>query len=217
MRKFLALALALMMVLALAACGEKTPSGSGTNTPSQSTDGSGTGDVDIDAILSGKGDTVYGSLDAAQKQAMIDAAKAEGAEITFNADGSTTIKDKDGAIMKQNPDGTWTYKDADGGEGQVGGNWPDNEYTKLIPKPDFTITAAVVEGNTFTVMFSDTTKEQITAYVEKVKNAGFTVDAETEDQEMGGIAIYSYTASNSSGYQIEITLSGGMCGLTLEK
>ena len=37
---------------------------------------------------------------------------------------------------------TLTEKDADGNEGQVGGDWPDNEFTKLVPKPEFEFLAA---------------------------------------------------------------------------
>lgn len=223
MKKIFAILLAAAMLFTLAACGEKKPSDDplkregDTSTPSQSAADPGAGDVDIDGILSGNSDTVYGSMSAEEKQAMIEAAKEEGVEITFNADGSTTIVEQDGTIMTQNADGTYTYQDADGGTGQVGGGWPDNEYTKLIPKPELTVTASVVEGDSFTAMFSDATKEQVAAYIEKVKSAGFTENAELEDQEMMGMSLYSYTASNSSGYQIEITLSGGTCGVTLEK
>lgn len=224
MKKWFTVLLAVLLVCSLAACGEK-PNDDSLKRPGTSGSDSAQGgntespEVDFGAILAGNGgtDTVYGKQDAAAKQRIIDAGKEEGLDVSFGADGSMTVKDEDGTEIVQKADGTWTVKTAEGGEGQLGGDWPDNEFTKLVPKPDFALTAANTTAEEFTVAFSDATVEQMRAYTEKVKAAGFTADAETEDQELMGMVIYTYSASNASGYRIEIFSTSGTSGLTISK
>ena len=239
--KLFALLLALTLVFTLAACGNGNnddPSGSqqGTNAPlnreddTSSTDNQGgtqsgnndpsnVGDIDIGSIMSGNGstDTVYGQLDEASKQQIISDLAKDGYEASFGADGSMTVVDPDGTTMVQKPDGTWVIKDEDGGEGQLGGDWPDNEFTKLIPKPDFELFAANTETDSFSVAFTSATIEQIRAYAAKVKAAGFNINEEVEDQEVMGMVIYSFTAENADGYTVEITSANGTSALTISK
>ena len=235
--KLFALLLALTLVFTLAACGNGNnddPSGSqqGTNTPlnreddTSSTENQGgennpsnAGNIDIGSIMSGNGstDTIYGQLDEASKQQIISDLAKEGYEASFGADGSMTIVDPDGTTMVQKPDGTWVIKDEDGGEGQIGGDWPDNEFTKLVPKPDFELFAANTETDSFSVAFTSATIEQIRAYAAKVKAAGFNINEEVEDQEAMGMVIYSFTAENADGYTIEITSANGTSSLSIRK
>ena len=239
--KLFALLLALTLVFTLAACGNgegDDPSGSqqGTNAPlnreddtsstenqggtqSGNNDPSNVGDIDIGSIMSGNGstDTVYGQLDEASKQQIISDLAKDGYEASFGADGSMTIVDPDGTTMVQKPDGTWVVRDEDGGEGQIGGDWPDNEFTKLIPKPDFELFAANTETDSFTVAFKSATVEQIKDYAAKVKAAGFNINEEVEDQEVMGMVIYSFTAENADGYTVEITSANGTSALTISK
>ena len=239
--KLLALLLTLTLVFTLAACGNSNnidPSGSqqGTNAPlnreddtsstnnqggtqSGNNDPSNVGNIDIGSITSGNGstDTIYGQLDEASKQQIISDLAKDGYEASFGADGSMTIVDPDGTTMVQKPDGTWVVKDADGGEGQLGGDWPDNEFTKLIPKPDFELFAANTETDSFTVAFKSATVEQIKDYAAKVKAAGFNINEEVEDQEVMGMVIYSFTAENADGYTVEIASANGTSALTISK
>ena len=239
--KLLALLLALTLVITLAACGNGNnddPSGSqqGTNAPlnreddTSSTDNQGgtqsgnndpsnVGNIDIGSITSGNGstDTIYGQLDEASKQQIISDLAKDGYEASFGADGSMTIVDPDGTTMVQKPDGTWVVKDEDGGEGQIGGDWPDNEFTKLIPKPDFELFAANTETDSFSVAFMSATIEQIKDYAAKVKAAGFNINEEVEDQEVMGMVIYSFTAENADGYTVEITSANGTSSLFISK
>ena len=239
--KLLALLLALTLVFTLAACGNGNnddPSGSqqGTNAPlnreddTSSTENQGgtqsgnnnpsnVGDIDIGSIMSGNGstDTVYGQLDEASKQQIISDLESEGYDVSFGTDGSMTIVDPDGTTMVQKPDGTWVVKDDEGGEGQLGGDWPDNEFTKLIPKPDFELFAANTETDSFSVAFMSATIEQIRDYAAKVKAAGFNINEEVEDQEVMGMVIYSFTAENADGYTVEITSANGTSALTISK
>ena len=169
--------------------------------------------------MSGNGstDTVYGQLDEASKQQIISDLAKDGYKASFGADGSMTIVDPDGTTVVQKPDGTWVIKDEDGGEGQLGGDWPDNEFTKLIPKPDFELFAANTETDSFTVAFKSATVEQIKDYAAKVKAAGFNINEEVEDQEVMGMVIYSFTAENADGYTVEITSANGTSALTISK
>ena len=239
--KLFALLLALTLVFTLAACGNGNnddPSGSqqGTNAPlnreddtsstnnqggtqSGNNDPSNVGNIDIGSITSGNGstDTIYGQLDEASKQQIISDLAKDGYEASFGADGSMTIVDPDGTTMVQKPDGTWVVKDEDGGEGQIGGDWPDNEFTKLIPKPDFELFAANTETDSFSVAFMSATIEQIKDYAAKVKVAGFNINEEVEDQEVMGMVIYSFTAQNADGYTIEITSANGTSSLSISK
>ena len=180
---------------------------------------SNVGNIDIGSIMSGNGSTdiVYGQLDEASKQQIISDLAKDGYEASFGADGSMTIVDPDGTTMVQKPDGTWVVKDADGGEGQIGGDWPDNEFTKLIPKPDFELFAANTETDSFSVAFTSATIEQIRAYAAKVKAAGFNINEEVEDQEVMGMVIYSFTAENANGYTVEIGYVNGTSSLTISK
>jgi catechol 2,3-dioxygenase-like lactoylglutathione lyase family enzyme len=169
----------------------------------------------LSVVIGGTGK--LSEYDAAARQAMIDAARADGGDLEFKADGSAVFTDPDGSVIIQHPDGTWTYVDDDGNQGQVGGDWPDNEFTKLLPKPDFTLVGANTYSNEFTVAFSGVTVEQVKAYVEQVKAKGFTANAETQDENYAGIAIYTYSASNAVGYTVTITFSAGIAGLGIEK
>ena len=199
--KLLALLLALTLVFTLAACGNGNnddPSGSqqGTNAPlnreedTSSTDNQGgtqsgtnqgnTDNTDLASLLTGLGTSsvVYSELDEATKQQLKSMCESAGMSITFGADGTTTIVDDNGDVMTQNADGTWSVSDGQGGQASVGSKWPDNEFTKLVPKPDFEVSLSLTEGDRCTIQFGSLTAEDLRAYAEKLKSAGFTVDAE---------------------------------------
>ena len=172
---------------------------------------------DLSGLIGGS--VILSDTDPATQQALIDEARKQGGDLEFRTDGSMAYTDPDGSVLIQKPDGTWEYQDEDGGgaSAQFGGDWPENEFTKLLPKPDFTLTAAVTSDGMFMVVFQGATPEQIKAYVEKVKSTGFTVNAETTDEEIMGMAMYSYNAKNSSGYKLNIYSAAGTSGLSIEK
>ena len=226
MKKILLLLLSVVLVFSLVACGNnETSSGNEGSGTSQTDDKGGEDnavnpeDIDFAAIMAGNGATevIWGKQDEATKQAIIADAKKDGVDVSFGTDGSMTVVDTDGTTMVQKPDGTWVVKDADGGEGQIGGDWPDNEFTKLIPKPDFELFAANTETDIFSVAFMSATIEQIKDYAAKVKAAGFNINEEVEDQEVMGMVIYSFTAENADGYTVEITSANGTSALTISK
>ena len=235
MKKFLILMLALLLAFSLVACdsgdnsnnddplnrdpGTSQNGGENNNGTQGGTQGGATSG-DVGSMISGIGSStaLYSDMDAASKQAFIAEGARQGLDISFGADGSTTIVDTtDGTTLIQKPDGNWVFSDGQGGEGQIGGNWPDNEYTKLVPKPSFELYAAVVEGETFSVMFTNATIEQIKAYAEQVKAAGFNLNEELTDENVMGMVIYSFAAENADGYSVEVFSASGTTGLRISK
>ena len=235
MKKLIALLLALVMVFALAACDSgdapnnddplnrdpgTSQNGGENNNETQGGTQSGAASGDVGSMISGIGSStaLYSDMDAASKQAFIAEGARQGLDISFGADGSTTIVDTtDGTTLIQKPDGNWVFSDGQGGEGQIGGNWPDNEYTKLVPKPSFELYAAVIEDETFSVMFTNATIEQIKAYAEQVKAAGFNLNEELTDENVMGMVIYSFAAENADGYSVEVFSASGTTGLRISK
>ena len=95
--------------------------------------------------------------------------------------------------------------------------WPDNEFTRLLPKPDFTVATAVTTETDLFVLFSDATIDQMRDYAELVKAAGFIFDAETKDTEVSDILIFSYTAKNADGFLVDVFSAGWSAGVTVSK
>ena len=235
MKKILVLMLSLLLVFSLVACdsgdnpnnddplnrdpGTSQNGGENNNGTQGGTQGGATSG-DVGSMISGIGSStaLYSDMDAASKQAFIAEGARQGLDISFGADGSTTIVDTtDGTTLIQKPDGNWVFSDGQGGEGQIGGNWPDNEYTKLVPKPSFELYAAVIEDETFSVMFTNATIEQIKAYAEQVKAAGFNLNEELTDENVMGMVIYSFAAENADGYSVEVFSASGTTGLRISK
>lgn len=221
MKKILAVLIALVMVFVLVACSGNKTDTTDTNKDTKVTEDKPLGrddDIDFQSIMSGNGSTnvVYGDLDAARKAEIIAEGARNGLDVSFGNDGSMTIKDEEGNEYKQNSDGTWHIK-TDSGDYQSGGNWPDNEYTRLVPKPGFTLIAAATDENSFTVTFQNATLDQIRAYAQQVKASGFTIDEDVQDEVISGITLYSFEAYNSNGYSVLVFFSMGTSGLTITK
>ncbi len=174
---------------------------------------------DFASVLAGNGSTdiVYGQQSAAAREEIIASAKAEGYDVSFGDDGSMTVTGEDGTVFVQNTDGSWTVRGENGQSSQLGGDWPDNRFTKLIPEPPFKLSGSNLSEDEFTAAFQSVTVDQVKAYAEKVKSKGFTVDAEVTDQNYYGVVVYSYKASNAEGYCVEITFASGTCGISVSK
>ena len=174
-------------------------------------------EFDIDDTLNGKGraDIIWGEQDEATQQSFIDSVKEDGYEVSFNSDGSMTMTNPgSGETFVQSTDGTWIIN---GEEARFGGNWPANEFTRLVPKPDISVYEASADASGFSADFSVATIEQIKAYAEKVKKRGFTLGAEEIDQSIGGCIFYSFSASNANGYSVEIFFSNSASSLMIRK
>ena len=231
MKKLLSLLLALVMVFALAACEKDNPTTQGgeddplnrdpgttqSTPPAGSSTPAANENPSFADIMNGSlpTDIIFGNLDEAAKQQIIADAAREGCTVTFDADGTMTVVAPDGFVTIQHPDGSWTYKDSEGGEGQMGGSWPDNEFTQLVPKPDMDIQYTGEEDGEFVVSFAGATLEQIKAYADKLRGAGFTLDEEVEEQAVMGMAFYSFSACNADGYQVELMYTAEISALTI--
>ncbi|MDR1720243.1 MAG: hypothetical protein LBR67_09050 [Dysgonamonadaceae bacterium] len=90
--------------------------------------------------------------------------------------------------------------------------WPDNEYTKVLPKPDIKCGASGSSVLGFSVTFDKTTIEKVKEYAEKVKKAGFTANA----FESGGDS-YMYSAENEAGYSVLLSWADGQAGVLISK
>ncbi|MBO4326761.1 MAG: hypothetical protein J5950_05785 [Clostridia bacterium] len=130
-------------------------------------------------------------------------------------DGTDTNVYVNGGNSLNPPDPSDVSPSDDGA--QFGGKWPDNEYTRQLPKPDFSILAATDEDGSFDVVFTGVTIDQIKAYVEKVKASGFTRSAEVQDENIMGMTIFAYTAENSEGYSVSISFTAGTAAMSVSK
>ena len=235
MKRFLILILALLTVLSFAACSSGGGDDAGktgataenkggettaANVPSENggktgDNGGQAGDIDLESLMSGEdaAKTIWSQQDAATKQKLIEAARASGYEVTFGADGSMTVKGEDLTAI-QYADGTWKI-DNEGSQSQYGGTWPDNDFSKQVPKPVFKIKAAGVDGSEFSVIFEEVSLEQARDYAEKLKNGGFVNAPETIDQTQSGFQYFLYAAENSAGYKASISYYNGTCALTV--
>jgi hypothetical protein len=105
-----------------------------------------------------------------------------------------------GAASETKTEAATTVKKVEGSN-----KWPDNHFTKQVPKLEFAINSdgVDVDENRVIVRFRDAqpTKEQVKAYWEKIKAAGFTVNVLEADDNFG----LSLQAKNAAGYTVELT------------
>ena len=220
-QKIIIVFLALSMLIALCACGANTPpidvpSSSEQSVPVDSSDESGVVPAfDFDAILAGESGTVYANCDEATKQQLVAAGKEENIDVEFLADGSTQFTYEDGTVVTQSSDGHWTSKAPNGDTVEAGSDWPDNEYTKKLPKPDADPDATSVENGTFSAVFYNATVEQARSYTDKLVSKGFTVGATKTDENIGGIVVFSYNASNAEGNSVTVSFTAGVFSIML--
>lgn len=169
-------------------------------------------DMDFSEIFSGDNAAGFfaSELTEEQKQALIADAKADGVDVSFGPDGSMTIVDTDGSVVVQNPDGTWSVSYGDGVIAQFGDYWPDNEFTRLIPKPEFALDTVSTDSSEFVAGSFTASLDDAKAYAAKVKAAGFSISVEESEEAFGDISVYGFTASNSTGYNVTIGYTMGV-------
>lgn len=178
-------------------------------------------DLDIDKIYSDIETAITEQLAdklAKEVQEMVNEELKEiGIVVEVKEDGSTKVETGMGIDVTQKEDGSWNVEATEGEIEELDGNWPKNEFTKQVPKPDFQPTAANTQEKSFSVAFVDAKVEDIRNYVEELKKDGFTLNAENKDVEVFGVVAYSYKASNEDGYRVEVTYAQNMCGLTITR
>lgn len=210
MKRFLLLALATTLLLGcLAACGNALQSAQDAlNDAASGLNGSDAADVDLEALLSGKGTPDIDSLSETDKAVLIAEAAKEGVELSFGDGGSMTARNPDGSVTTYDGKGNWSFEGEDG-TAQLGGTWPDNEFTRLVPKPDLTVSAASSDDEKCTVSFSGATLEQIKAYAAQIQAAGFEP---TEENDVAGV--YTLLAVKGD-YAVDITFAATVASVTI--
>ena len=96
-------------------------------------------------------------------------------------------------------------------------NWPDNEFTRQLPKPDFEIVSVTSTTADFSAMCARVTMEQLREYAREVQEAGFTEDVVIKDENLMDMDFYTFTAKNSYGYQAEISHAMGASTFAVRK
>ncbi|MCL2797572.1 MAG: hypothetical protein FWD58_05920 [Firmicutes bacterium] len=173
--------------------------------------------ISLSAILSGNGSSkLISSYDEKAIEAFVKEAREEGFDPVFAPDGGMQMENAlTGRVIIQAPDGSWTLAYGDGWTAQTGGDWPDNEFTALLPKPGFPgfeVASSRTDSERFNVTFAGASFEQLRAYVEQVKEKGFTIDAQTQD-----FGAYQYSAKNAQGYSLFIHSAFNVTVIELEK
>ena len=106
----------------------------------------------------------------------------------------------------------------------VSSDWPENEFTKLVPKPEnVKITGNKKVDNAYyighSVVVKGWSKEDCKAYVEKLKAAGFTKplagmkDVITNDKE----TMFSFDALNADGVHASAAVMGENGTINIQK
>jgi len=96
-------------------------------------------------------------------------------------------------------------------------NWPDNEFTRQLPKPDFEIASVTTREIDFSAVCAGVTVEQLREYAQKLQKAGFTEDIVVNDENLMDMDFYTFTAKNSRGYQAEINHAMGTSTFAVSK
>ena len=216
MKRIFTMSLALILVLSLmTGCGKNKENGafegvdtSGTTqennrldeSQSDHGDNNDGANIDFDAIFAGRSDIKLTNLSESEKQKIIDAGEVVGVYVMFtDIDDDvffTRLSDGYNAVWSL---GSWTtWSDSD--TGFIPAEWPNDDFTRLIPNPNFDLFTTNIYEDTFTAVFRNVTLDQIKTYTESVKNAGFAVNPKLDEK-----TTYKYTASNGKGYSIELT------------
>lgn len=102
-----------------------------------------------------------------------------------NDNGDDVAWEDDGDSGDIGDDGASGIDEGDGGLGikefYEDGEWPDNEYTKQLPKPDFPVVTSYLTENGFSTTFTDASLDGARAYGEKAQAAGFTINLDIYD------------------------------------
>lgn len=103
------------------------------------------------------------------------------------------------------------------GDSQMLNEWPDNELTRQVPRPDFKDPMIVADSESVTLMAMNSSLDEAKAYASRLRAAGFTRDVNENTQSIAGYTIYSFYAMNSKGYSVSLSFTNGMTTLNLSK
>jgi len=81
-----------------------------------------------------------------------------------------------------------------------GGDWPTEGLAALVPAPGFDYMIVGNYDTVFSIVYEDAAEDDVNAYIEEVKAAGFNVDE--KNIEFNGK--YTFQAYNAEGYWVSI-------------
>ena len=142
----------------------------------------------------------------------IEATREDGTRVFNLPDGTTVFFRTNGMILTIYINGNWKYLDSDGIAPENDENWPSNEFTALVPKPDFEM-ALNQEGKLFSVSFTDVTMQQMRDYAEMLKLVGFNVSV--SENKLG--EFYQFSAYNADKCTVSILYNAGYAHLMMYK
>ena len=176
-------------------------------------------DFDLSSLLDGEpSEEIRSALSGSGlSDKVLEALKIVGIEVTFGEDGTATLQDGFGHKVIANEDGTFMFLSGEGDSRQFGGDWPENEFTRLIPKPDGSLTYSAEKNDSFSVVLSGVSADQVLSYIEAIKGSGFSEDAALEDRDALGMTLISFRASNGNGYGVSISFGAGLLSLSVRK
>ncbi len=101
---------------------------------------------------------------------------------------------------------------------ETGSDWPDNTFTKQIPKADFATVIGYTssEADGFSVNLKDVDTDEVRAYIDAVKKLGFVNSPVAEDTQYGGFEVVSYEADNGE-YFFKIGYTMNVATVTVAK
>ena len=99
----------------------------------------------------------------------------------------------------------------------VGDDWPDNEYTRQIPRGYFGGQKIMSSDNGVAIVSTASSVTDARGYVIALKNAGFTANASESDRNVAGMDIYTYSADNSQGYRVNVSFTAGVLSVSVSR
>ena len=109
------------------------------------------------------------------------------------------------------------YQHGDPGDPSIVKEWPDNDITRGLPKPGFKDPTIIADASSVTLVSMSSDVSEVKAYAAKLKAAGFTINADEQDNEFSGVSIYSFTASHSDGRSVSLSFAAGNATLSITK
>ena len=155
-------------------------------------------DVDkaVETVTSGKAiDSSNYSKD--QLEQIETAAKEQGVKVEFKEDGTTKVTTDEGVTS------------------QVGNTWPTNDFAKQVPPPTKGEITEADSDDKWCGITVKMTIDEARAYGKQLEKAGFTINANSQDNVAEDY--YSYDGTNENGYTVSIMHYNGALTIDIFK
>ncbi len=96
-------------------------------------------------------------------------------------------------------------------------DWPNSALGRAVPDPGFPGMTVVESGESISAVSTEANEAAVKAYVSKLKAAGFTVNANENEQAVAGYTIYSFSASDKNGVFVTIQFIQGTTSFSVTK